>query len=343
MKLYKAILNPLKNINFQGSLKQVSSYARDKTKVIAAELATFRHKMKNIPETNYELGIRHLIYGNLNDATMRFKLVTYLNAKHQKAYIGLAEALLLQNNKKEALSAIKKALTINPQDKIALYIKNKIEKPATISKIPFEYIKEKEEKIAKYELGYLLEDDELNLQILTKQILFQIKDKNPNLTILHIRSNEGIFGQIIKEKDVAKHVIAIEFSAQLIKHAKALKTRKEKIYDEVVQSSIEGFLKATQKKYDLIVSSLLCGLYGKLDECMQLMNDRLINGGIVALLVETDQNCKNYRFDPENDRFVHNVNAIKKTMTKYGLFILNSQPLDDGRGTQLLIATNKKQ
>ncbi len=40
------------------------------------EYGDMRVKLKDIPGTNYELGLRHLARGNLDDAIMRFKMVT---------------------------------------------------------------------------------------------------------------------------------------------------------------------------------------------------------------------------------------------------------------------------
>lgn len=72
------------------------------------------HKMKDILGSNFELGKKHFALGNFDDAVMRFKFVTWLDAKHANAWYWLGKSYLAQDNKPQGLAALKKAIKLRP-------------------------------------------------------------------------------------------------------------------------------------------------------------------------------------------------------------------------------------
>ena len=72
------------------------------------------HKMKDILGSNFELGKKHFALGNFDDAVMRFKFVVWLDAKHSNAWYWLGKSYLAQDNKPQALIALKRAVKLKP-------------------------------------------------------------------------------------------------------------------------------------------------------------------------------------------------------------------------------------
>jgi Tfp pilus assembly protein PilF len=71
-------------------------------------------KFRDISKNNYALGLAHLENGNLRDAVLRFKMVTWLEPRHVEAWYQLGCAQLIEGKKQAAVQALRKALAIAP-------------------------------------------------------------------------------------------------------------------------------------------------------------------------------------------------------------------------------------
>jgi len=60
----------------KNNVKSFSGFLSEKTDLAVKEYASIKEKSKNLVETNYKLGISHLEKGNLNDARLRFFIMT---------------------------------------------------------------------------------------------------------------------------------------------------------------------------------------------------------------------------------------------------------------------------
>jgi len=98
------------------------------------ECSKAQGKLKNLPETNYRLGLYHMKQGNLSDAIMRFKMVTSLLAPNRAdAYYNLGRCLALKGEKGAAIEALRKAISLDKKIPEAHYILAKLEHPETIT------------------------------------------------------------------------------------------------------------------------------------------------------------------------------------------------------------------
>ena len=72
------------------------------------EFFSIKKKLKNLLETNYALGMKHLEKGNLSDAIFRFRFIKRFWPHHYQTYYQLAYCLFLDNNPQEAEEVLKK-------------------------------------------------------------------------------------------------------------------------------------------------------------------------------------------------------------------------------------------
>lgn len=79
-----------------------------------AEFSLIREKIRNLRETNYNLGVKHLESGNLTDAVIRFKIITKAWPDFYDAYYQLAYCLTLKNKNAQAKDIIEELLQKNP-------------------------------------------------------------------------------------------------------------------------------------------------------------------------------------------------------------------------------------
>ena len=84
------------------------------------EFFSIKKKLKNLLETNYALGMKHLEKGNLSDAIFRFRFIKRFWPHHYQTYYQLAYCLFLDNNPQEAEEVLEELIAKNPNcDQIA--------------------------------------------------------------------------------------------------------------------------------------------------------------------------------------------------------------------------------
>jgi tetratricopeptide (TPR) repeat protein len=78
------------------------------------EFFSIKHKLKDLRQTNYDLGLRHIEKGNISDAIFRFRFIKKFWPDHFEAYYQLAYCLLLKNKFYDAKHEIQELLLKNP-------------------------------------------------------------------------------------------------------------------------------------------------------------------------------------------------------------------------------------
>jgi len=72
------------------------------------EFEIIKEKSKNLLQTNFELGLKHLSEGNLSDARLRFAIMIRFWPKFSESYYQKAYIELLQNQPLKALKTLEK-------------------------------------------------------------------------------------------------------------------------------------------------------------------------------------------------------------------------------------------
>ncbi len=77
---------------FQQKIDQVTSGAKGLIQRAKDEIEIIKHKLDNLLETNYKLGLKHIERGNISDAIFRFKFIKKFwpfcyDAYYQLAYV----------------------------------------------------------------------------------------------------------------------------------------------------------------------------------------------------------------------------------------------------------------
>ena len=96
------------------NVKNFSGFLSEKTDLALKEFSSIKEKSKNLVETNYKLGISHLEKGNLNDAQLRFFIMTKFWPKFYEAYYQLAYVLILKQKPLKAKKVLENLIAQNP-------------------------------------------------------------------------------------------------------------------------------------------------------------------------------------------------------------------------------------
>ena len=96
------------------NVKNFSGFLSEKTDLALKEFSSIKEKSKNLVETNYKLGISHLEKGNLNDAQLRFFIMTKFWPKFYEAYYQLSYVLILKQKPLKAKKVLENLIAQNP-------------------------------------------------------------------------------------------------------------------------------------------------------------------------------------------------------------------------------------
>jgi tetratricopeptide (TPR) repeat protein len=107
-------------------IKNLPNLYRTKSSEFKNYLADFRHKLSNLSDTNYDLGLYHLHRQNLNDAIIRFKLIDkFLRPDDPKANYLLGWCYFFKNKAEKAIHHLNKAKAkLEDKVKLGVFLEN---------------------------------------------------------------------------------------------------------------------------------------------------------------------------------------------------------------------------
>ncbi len=114
----------------KGKIKVLSDFANDHVQSFCKEILTVREKSKNLRQSNYELGLKHIERGELSDAIFRFRFIKKFWPDLYDAQYQLAYCLMLKKRKFQAKAVLEELLIARPDyDKKAQELLDQINSP----------------------------------------------------------------------------------------------------------------------------------------------------------------------------------------------------------------------
>lgn len=98
----------------KGRTKKLFGFLGEKLAQAHEEIATIREKSKNLLETNYKLGMKHIDNGNIKEATFRFRFIKKVWPDYLESYYQLGYCLILQNKFDEAKQILEELIEKDP-------------------------------------------------------------------------------------------------------------------------------------------------------------------------------------------------------------------------------------
>jgi tetratricopeptide (TPR) repeat protein len=94
--------------------EKFSQFLGEQFQLAQEEISIVRKKCKNLRETNYLLGLKHLENGRLTDAIFRFRIIKKFWPDLFDAYYQLAYCLILKNKPQKAKEVLEELLSKKP-------------------------------------------------------------------------------------------------------------------------------------------------------------------------------------------------------------------------------------
>jgi len=110
---------------FKEKSSSIIFFLYNRFEIVKKEIDIIKDKSKNLLETNYKLGLKHLENGNIGDATFRFKFIKKFWPHHYDSHYQLAYCYFLQNRFARSKKILEDLINIdtNSKDKALQLIK----------------------------------------------------------------------------------------------------------------------------------------------------------------------------------------------------------------------------
>ncbi|AIL65190.1 biotin biosynthesis protein BioC [Rickettsiales bacterium Ac37b] len=246
-------------------------------------------KLKNLPETNYKLGLFHLRKGNIYDAKLRFKIVLLLNKNHLMACYKLGYCYLVMGHTKKAAQYFVNCLKIKADFVEAQYMLATIDKKRSpISFIPISIVEEFFDDLAENYHKDFVEKKGYKGHILlfeSIQTLGEIKHFE-KLEVLDMGCGTGLCGVYFKERSSIDFLTGIDISTQMLVQTKYAKAAGKPAYDNLLKTDFNNYILKHDKKFHIIMSACSLHYANDLEEIITHCKKMLYPGGVLAFSVE---------------------------------------------------------
>lgn len=303
---------------------------------LRAEYYTAKEKLKDIPSTNYALGLYHFQHRNMFDAIFRFRLVTWLRPNHASAYLYLAKSYVLTHKFELAKKAAETALSLDNTLEDAQFILDKLVRPTDVTSIPPALILEHlvvEETLRGSKNTSGVEKN--RARIITKKILSYISDSNPHLNVLELAPTGTHYGAAFHIRKVTSAIDALVPTDKQVSTLSAAEANRTPIYRHVRQGIMPQALDRPlpSPPYDVIIGDHALDYCGNISSAFQTLHGSLSSGGLFMCILPIHSEDIPKQFHIETDRFTYAEPYVINSLTQAAYTVLESVPLDILLGT----------
>ncbi|MGN7618880.1 MAG: methyltransferase [Ehrlichia sp.] len=302
-------------------LNSIPNLIRNKIILMKKEIVSLQSKLKNLLETNIDLGLYHFYKGNISDAKFRFQLISIFRPKLPVVHYNLGRCYFALQNLNKAHKNFMHAIELDSSYADALYYLNKLTNPSNIIYVPENIIKQYFDYTGEHFVEHWLIAKQYKAHEYVKSLIINFFGNQAScLNILDLGCGTGICGQFLKMKNIGNHITGIDLSNKMINIARGCFVNGKQAYNELINISILGFLNRNQgkKKYHVIILTEVLQYTGSLGPIFKLLKTTLDTNGIIIGLARRKKGS-GFQFVNEGDFFCHSDDYIKSSIKKSGL------------------------
>lgn len=280
-------------------------------------------RARDLVRNNFELGQRHFKLGNIRDAALRFRLVTWMEPSHAEAWYYLGRCRLLEGQKGQAARALEKALALSPKHEEARYLLavalgSKAAANELPGAMPLSLAHEHFEGLAD---GYDEMQEEAGYQghmLLNEAVRPALAEGRVDHVALDLGCGTGLIGTGLR--DVAAEIRGVDFSEKMLSHAMARKDGTgRKIYDALIHRELREFLReAPEAAYDIMLAGCTFNYVGELDAVFSASARALRPGGVFAFTAAR-RGGEGFGFDPVLGQFTFSLSYLRAAAAAAGM------------------------
>lgn len=274
-------------------------------------------------EPNYPLALNNLgvIYserGDLSRAGQCLEQSVRLDPGNVDALYNLAGVCNALNNFDQARAILHRLTAIAPHHQAANHMLAALS-GATTSTAPREYVEVTFDKYAgrfdehiQNTLGYTAPS------ALADMIANTVPEALPFTAALDLGCGTGLSGAPFRS--LAKKLVGVDVSAQMLAKAAA-----KKVYDRLEHDEIMPFLHRSEERYDLFIAADVFIYLGDLQPLFQALAANSNEHGIVACSIEKTDRTSGYELLPSG-RYAHNPKYLEECAATAGFTVVDRKP-----------------
>lgn len=302
-----------------------------------------KHKLANIVDTNYQLGLFHLNANNINDAEFRFRFVLYFDPEHYEAAYHLSKCLIAKKKIRSAEKKLKRALEIKKDFEEAKYLLSILGKQNDVESIPLSIIKEHYDDIAhKFNKIFDSKQGYKTSEYMSEILLNNITDHNKKYDLLDLGCGTGKCTYTLTQRLNTGFVVGVDISRNMLSEAQKLSRGGEVLFDRLVNIDYIEFLEKNKSCYDIILAGTSLHFTKDLEKALYLIYKKLKSNGYLSLSVEKSYNKTSAIINKTYENFCYTEKHIKETVKKSNLTLIGLDEIPVNKDKSILIATCKK-
>jgi 2-polyprenyl-3-methyl-5-hydroxy-6-metoxy-1,4-benzoquinol methylase len=286
-------------------------------------------KLKNLKETNYNLGLFHYNNGFAQDTIFRFKIIktVWPNVPEVDYFIGRSYLELSKTDKAKKyidlyLSSEDKKF-IEEADFCSSIINNKSD---SIKKIPLTLIKRYSDIMSRLHESIEIKDNHSDQEQLLHAIssLLTERGKPFSNSFLDIGCGSGTIAGLIRESKSAGNVEGIDISERIVDISSKKLFESKPIYNTVTVIDFDSFIGKCNNSYDVIIASRFLDYYTNLTKFLDFCKKHLNKKGVIGFTVKTSDISQLYEIIPSLEEFTFNFEEVKRSIADSGLILENT-------------------
>lgn len=313
-KYFSSISNLFKSS--ASCIMSIPNFFRQQFKRFTDDIKKLRYKLKNLTESNLDLGVYHLRCRNYNDAIFRFKLVDrFLDPDNKLANYWLGWTYFMKQDYSKSIVCLTKAKEV---DEIGLLSFVKSIDSTTF--IPSAIQSMHRDIIADIIVDkYVTEEQNLIVELVS-EFNNQAKNLPEEYSILELGANIGMLAdEMHKRMQESYTLTGVEISDKMIQlQPKCFPNSKP--YDDIINAPIDEFLEKEVNLYDVVYS--LDGFATNIDlkKIFTSVFSVLNTNGYFAFVVRTD---KQNGLSAKLLEFAYNPQYVRDMLEETGFMILS--------------------
>lgn len=318
--------------------------------------STLKGKVKNLYDTNLELGLFHLYNNNLHDAYIRFFLMSIIFKKKnmEEIYVNLFKVLVIQNKKKKAKNILNKIkekiqdsnhIFYSRQD--FLFYEKLLYSIDSLEGVDHSILVDKFEFMAQYYVEqHIIPKDYCGHKIVTKYVMQYFHKSKKNLRILDLGCGTGIVSQFLKMNKIGSYFVGVDFSQKMIEISTNIKSNKQKVFnilycDEMIKfvNNINILYNKDEssneeneelKTFDIVLTIDCLHYYGDFSKKLSLIRNTLYNKkSLFITTVLANNNISGFEYvNSVEHKFSYSRSFLCDIFTNEGFNILDIEKVE---------------
>lgn len=266
-------------------------------------------KLHLVAENNFKVGLKQLALGNLRDAILRFKMVTWFEPHHKLAWYQLGRAQLKNNLPHAAARAFRRAMKLDPKNEEAAYfLAIALGSAATANELPRKMpaalaIAHFDSLAAEYSNEQAISFKYKGHVLLPELLKANTTKGRTDHVILDLGCGSGLASEALRP--MASKLIGVDFSGKMLDEAMKLEdAANNKLYDALIKREAHEYLReSAAEAYDMVLCANTISYIGDAKALFAQIAQAMKPGGLFAVSAEKLDAASDFRFKPGEGRF----------------------------------------